>query len=182
MQDIEAQTDLAGVCRGDRAAWVAFVTVTAPLLRGMLAKMLARHAAHDAIPDVLQEVYLRLCRDRFALLHRHDSRRACLSTWLGVIASSVAVDWLRQRSRSVSGSGEALKGLVDPASVHAGLRLPPNLLTPRQTLILRLRYEFDFDVAEIARRLGIHEQTVRSTHHKAMLRLRAALAAEDLDT
>lgn len=178
MHDIEAHIDLGGVCRGEKAAWDGFVAATAPMLRGILAGMLARHGQQDAIPDVLQEVYLRLCRDGYALLQRHDPRRARLVTWLGVIASSTAVDWLRRSLRSVGGNTEAVPDLEDAATTHAGLRLPPDLLTPRQTLVLRMRYEFDLDIAEIALRLGIHEQTVRSTHHKAMLRLRAALDHE----
>ena len=181
MPHIESQIDLAGVCRGDKVAWDAFVDATAPLLRGMLARILARHSAHDAIPDLVQEVYLRLCRDDYALLHRHDLARARLGTWLGVIASSAAVDWLRRRGRAVTGTGELPEDVEGPVTVHAGLRLPPDLLTARQTLILRLRYEFDLEVSEIACRLGIEEQTVRSTHHKAMLRLRSALAGENTD-
>ena len=34
-------------------------------------------------------------------------------------------------------------------------------------------YDREMDVAEIARALGIDAQTVRSTHHKAMIKLRA---------
>ena len=40
-------------------------------------------------------------------------------------------------------------------------------------------YEKDLDVAEIAAALGIDPQTVRSTHHKAMLKLRGHFAVED---
>jgi DNA-directed RNA polymerase specialized sigma24 family protein len=35
------------------------------------------------------------------------------------------------------------------------------------------------DVAEIAVALGVDPQTVRSTHHKAMLKLRGHFAVED---
>jgi len=34
------------------------------------------------------------------------------------------------------------------------------------------------EVAEIAQALGVDPQTVRSTHHKAMLKLRTHFAAE----
>ena len=52
------------------------------------------------------------------------------------------------------------------------IKLPDELLSPRQKLVLTMLYERDMDVAEIATALGIDPQTVRSTHHKAMLKLR----------
>ena len=52
------------------------------------------------------------------------------------------------------------------------LKIPPGLLTERQTLILKYLYDEERDVAEIAQLLKIDAQTVRSTHHKALLRLR----------
>ena len=39
-------------------------------------------------------------------------------------------------------------------------------------------YDREMDVAEIARALGIDPQTVRSTHHKAMIKLRAHFKAD----
>ena len=39
-------------------------------------------------------------------------------------------------------------------------------------------YDREMEVAEIARVLGIDAQTVRSTHHKAMLKLRAYFNAD----
>jgi RNA polymerase sigma-70 factor (ECF subfamily) len=52
------------------------------------------------------------------------------------------------------------------------LKLPDALLSPRQREILAMLYDREMDVAEIARALGIDPQTVRSAHHKAMLKLR----------
>jgi RNA polymerase sigma factor (sigma-70 family) len=46
-------------------------------------------------------------------------------------------------------------------------------LSPRQREILAMLYDQEMDVAEIAAALGIDPQTVRSAHHKAMLKLRA---------
>jgi RNA polymerase sigma factor (sigma-70 family) len=53
------------------------------------------------------------------------------------------------------------------------LTYPPELLSPRQREILALLYDRDMDVAEIAAKLAIDAQTVRSMHHKAMVKLRA---------
>jgi RNA polymerase sigma-70 factor (ECF subfamily) len=39
--------------------------------------------------------------------------------------------------------------------------------------VLTLLYDREMEVAEAAALLGVDAQTIRSTHHKAMLRLRA---------
>ncbi|MBL8674031.1 MAG: hypothetical protein JNL07_04020, partial [Rhodospirillales bacterium] len=51
-------------------------------------------------------------------------------------------------------------------------------LTDRQALVLKLLYDRDMDVAEAAGFLKVDAQTVRSTHHKAMLRLREHFRVE----
>jgi len=58
------------------------------------------------------------------------------------------------------------------------LKLPEALLSPRQREILAMLYDREMDVAEIARALAIDPQTVRSAHHKAMIKLRAHFKAE----
>ena len=62
---------------------------------------------------------------------------------------------------------------IDPVEPVQRLKLPEALLSPRQREILAMLYDRDMDVAEIARALGIDPQTVRSGHHKAMVKLRA---------
>jgi RNA polymerase sigma factor (sigma-70 family) len=53
------------------------------------------------------------------------------------------------------------------------LKLPADLLSPRQREILTMLYDQEMEVAEIAAALKIDAQTVRSMHHKALQRLRA---------
>ena len=60
------------------------------------------------------------------------------------------------------------------------LKIPQGLLTDRQILILKCLYDEERDVAEVAQLLKIDAQTVRSTHHKALLRLRAHFGEEAL--
>ena len=62
---------------------------------------------------------------------------------------------------------------IDPVEPVEKLKLPEALLSPRQREILAMLYDREMEVAEIARALGIDPQTVRSAHHKAMLKLRA---------
>ena len=55
--------------------------------------------------------------------------------------------------------------------------VPMHVLTSRQQLVLKLLFEDERSVAEAASILGIGEQTIRSTKHKALERLRASLKA-----
>jgi len=67
---------------------------------------------------------------------------------------------------------------VDPVEPVRKLKLPEALLSPRQREILAMLYDREMEVGEIAAALGIDPQTVRSAHHKAMVKLRAHFKAE----
>jgi len=170
-------SDLAALLTGERRAWERFVPYAAPIMRGVIRRILLPSARTEDTGDCLQEAFLKLCRNDFALLRRYDATRATLSTWLGVIASSTALDGLRRTPPPAL----PLDASTEPADTSAAepgtgrLDLPPDLLSPRQTLILKLIYEDGLDVAEVARALGIEAQTVRSLRHKALNRLREHL-------
>lgn len=170
--------DLGALIAGDKASWDRFCGRVAPLINAAVRRAFAGgRPSQDDLLDAGQEVFLRLCRDDFRLLRSFDPARARLSTWLSIIAYSAAVDWLRRKREGV-----ALEDVpehmaaVEPVE-RERLVIPPGLLTERQKLVLALLYERDMDVAEAAALLKVDPQTVRSTHHKAMLRLRAHLGA-----
>jgi RNA polymerase sigma factor (sigma-70 family) len=141
-----------------------------------------RGVAREAgeVEDLVQEVFVRLCRDEFRLLRTYDPARARLSTWITIIARSTARDALR-RHRPVMMPIEAVpegRLAVDPVEPVRRLKLPEALLSPRQREILTMLYDREMEVAEVAKALGIDPQTVRSAHHKAMVKLRAHFKAE----
>jgi RNA polymerase sigma factor (sigma-70 family) len=173
-----AQTgDLDELLRGGKGAWEAFVRRYAGLVVAAV-RATAREAAE--VEDLTQEVFLRLCKDDFKLLRSYDPARAGLSTWLTIVARSTARD-AKRRYRPVSVPIEAVpesRLAIDPVEPVRKLKLPEALLSPRQRQILTMLYDRDMEVAEIAAALGIDPQTVRSAHHKAMLKLRAYFQAE----
>ncbi|MBV9965969.1 MAG: sigma-70 family RNA polymerase sigma factor, partial [Alphaproteobacteria bacterium] len=127
------------------------------------------------VEDLTQEVFVRLCKDDFRLLRSFDPTRASLSTWLTIVGRSTARDGLRRR-RAEAVPLEAVPEAqlaIDPVEPVEKLKLPEALLSPRQREILAMLYDREMDVAEIAGALGIDAQTVRSAHHKAMVKLRA---------
>jgi len=136
-------------------------------------RSVAREAAE--VEDLAQEVFLRLCKDNFRLLRSYDPARAGLSTWITIVARSTARDAIR-RYRPILVPIEAVpegRLAIDPVEPVLKLKLPETLLSPRQREILTMLYDRDMEVSEVAAALGIDTQTVRSAHHKAMVKLRA---------
>ena len=169
--------DLDGLLRGEKGAWEAFVRRYAGLIVAAV-RAVAREATD--VEDLAQEVYLRLCKDDFRLLRGYDPARAGLSTWITIVARSTARDALRRRRPGtvpIEVVPEA-RFAVDPVEPVRKLKLPEALLSPRQREILAMLYDREMEVAEIAAALGIDPQTVRSAHHKAMLKLRAHFKRE----
>ena len=162
---------------GDSAAWEGFVRRYGGLI---VAAVRGIAPVPGEIEDLTQEVFVRLCKDDFRLLRSYDPARAGLSTWLTIVARSTARDALRRRradSVPIDAVPEAQLA-VDPVEPVSKLKLPEALLSPRQREILAMLYDREMEVAEIARTLGIDPQTVRSAHHKAMVKLRAYFRAD----
>jgi RNA polymerase sigma factor (sigma-70 family) len=168
---------LAALLDGDKRSWTVFVRRYAALI---VAAVRSVASSTSDVEDMTQEVFVRLCKDDFRLLRSYDSARASLSTWITIVARSTARDSLRRRrpnSIPIETVPEAYLKVefVEPV---AKLKLPEALLSPRQREILGMLYDGEMDVAEIATALSIDPQTVRSAHHKAMLKLRAHFKAE----
>jgi RNA polymerase sigma-70 factor (ECF subfamily) len=169
--------ELEALARGEKGAWETFVRRYAGLV---VAAVRGVARENTEVEDLVQEVFLRLCRDDFRLLRTYDPARARLSTWITIVARSTARDALR-RHRPVVVPIEAVpesRLAVDPVEPARRLKLPEALLSPRQREILTMLYDREMDVAEVATALGIDRQTVRSAHHKAMVKLRAHFKAE----
>jgi RNA polymerase sigma factor (sigma-70 family) len=169
--------DLDRLLRGEKGAWSSFVRRYAGLVVAAV-----RGVAHETgeVEDLAQDVFLRLCKDDFRLLRTYDPARAGLSTWITIVARSTARDAMR-RHRPVSVPIEAVpegRLAIDPVEPVRKLKLPEALLSPRQREILTMLYDREMEVAEVAAALGIDPQTVRSAHHKAMLKLRAHFKTE----
>lgn len=157
--------------RGEGAAWETFVRRYARLI---VAAVRGFVQGAGEVEDLTQEVFLRLCRDDFRLLRSYDPTRASLSTWLTIVSRSTVRDALRRRRAEmvpIEAVPEA-RLAVDPVEPVQKLKLPEALLSPRQREILAMLYDREMDVAEVAAALGIDPQTVRSAHHKAIVKLR----------
>lgn len=171
-----ADLDLGRVISGEKAAWDQFVENFAGLLYGVVTRTLRAHAATHSTEDakdVVQDVFLRLVKDDFRLLRTYDPQRASIATWLTVVARSATIDLLR-RPESRRDTVELDDTLSAGCDVFFGgrLDLPPGILSERQAQILRMLFDEDMDVTEVAGALRVQAQTVRSLKHQAILKLR----------
>jgi RNA polymerase sigma-70 factor (ECF subfamily) len=162
--------DLQACASGDKRAWDAFVDRYAGVIVAAVRR--AAPSAPEEVDDAVQDVFLRLVKDDCRLLRSFDPARASLPTWLTIVARSVARDRLRRRRPPAV----QLDGLAEVAAPPRPRDVPDlpalDVLTARQRLVLHLLYERDLEVADVARLLGVDAQTIRSTRHKALERLR----------
>jgi len=170
--------DLDACINGDKHAWDAFVDRWAGVIYAAVQRtMRARGAADRAdVEDAVQEVFIRLLKDDFRLLRGYDANRASLSTWLTLVARSVTIDRHRKKRPATVALDEHDRP-APQADPPPALSVPVQVLTERQRLVLRLLFDDGLTVAEAARFLAVDEQTIRSTKHKALMRLRAEMGA-----
>ena len=168
--------DLGKCIQGDKAAWDLLVERFASLIHRTCSRTFRRYlgeAGSSDIEDATQEVFVRLLKDDYRLLRSYDSSRAGLATWLTLVARSTAIDLLRRR-RPPEAPLEDGGARLAAREVRADRPIdpPPGVLSARQQLVLHLLFDRELEVREVAQLLGVDEQTVRSTKHKALTALR----------
>ncbi len=175
----EGPADLEALLAGDKAAWDRFVARHAAVIYAAVRRRLAPAGRNADADDVVQDVFLRLCQHDFRLLRSYDAGRARLTTWLTIIANSAAIDHLRRQKRRTEDIEDQPEAVLAVAAVEPErVKIPDGVISPRQALVLELLYRRDMTPAEAGAAMGIDPQTVRSMHHKALVKLRAHFQAE----
>lgn len=175
----EGDADLPALLAGDKAAWDRFVARHAAVIFAAVRRRLTPAGRNADAEDVVQDVFVRLCQRDFRLLRSYDDQRAKITTWLTVVANSAAIDHLRRlkrRTEDIESQPEAVLA-VDPVEPER-VKIPEGVLSPRQALVLELLYRKDMTPAEAGEVMSVDAQTVRSMHHKALVKLRAHFQAE----
>ena len=185
--------DLEACIRGDKRAWDAFVDHWAGIIHAAVQRAFqgGRGAAARAeVEDTVQDVFLRLVKDDCRLLRSYDANRASLSTWLTLVARSTAIDRLRRKRPPPTVPLEASDMTHSSHSSHSSQasraarlhpEIPLHVLSARQRLVMTLLFDEQLSVAEAAGFIGVDEQTIRSTKHKALTRLREHLGEQGTD-
>lgn len=165
---------------GEKSAWDRFVGRYAAVIFAAVRRRLVPAGRADESEDVAQDVFVRLCARDFRLLRNYDPAKAKVTTWLTVVANSSAIDHLRrQKGHSVDLDSVPEQRLSVEPKIPERVKIPPDLLSPRQALVIEMLYRKEMDVSDVAATLDVDPQTVRSTHHKALTKLRAHFQAEE---
>lgn len=151
------------------------------LTYGYLARTIGDAAQAE---DVQQQVFLEVWQRGPTF----DPARASMATWVMTIARSRAVDYLRKRvpePRDPAGSLAVLdeRSSADPVDeLHEQWRLAALLaeLPEEEAEVLRMRFHLNLSQSEIAERTGIALGTVKTRMARALERLRAELAYEEV--
>ncbi|MDE2794265.1 MAG: sigma-70 family RNA polymerase sigma factor [Gemmatimonadota bacterium] len=145
-----------------------------------------RVPTREVAEDVTSEVFLKALR----ALRRYDPKRSAPRTWLLRIARNAVTDYLRtlRRKGSLHISLDRVPDLVSqgPSQEERLLREEQlrrlfnaaATLRPADQEILSLRYGADLGNAEIADTLRITSNAVAVRMHRALTRLKAAVAAD----
>ena len=176
---------LARCIRGDSNAWHTFVDRYTRVIYSAVGRVLGRRTqarSNPLIDDLTQDVFLRLVRNDFRLLRSFDPTRASLTTFLTIVARSTTLDQLRRRRVETVGLDQlaepAQQKPDDPSEATEAIQIPPDLLSPRQRLVMELLFNKEMTVVEAAAVIGVDAQTVRSTKHKALTKLRRYFGQE----
>ena len=183
---------LRRVLRQDEQAWTEFMRRFRPLIFRCITKVVGRYDAvlSSADPDeIFGEVLLAIVRDDFRKLRLWDSRRGTkLSSWLGMIATNTAYDYLRGTARRpILDRIDGIPDIFDPAE-HSPLddileqerRAELNQLlsdySDKDRTFVALYYAQGLEAEEVAAEMDISIKTVYSKKHKLLARLQSTLA------
>lgn len=154
--DSDRLFDLIRLARsGDKDAYCAVVEAFEPRLRSFVA---ARVADRHLVPDVVQETFL------YAYQHLAEYRDGTnFAAWLYTVARMTALAALKSRSRKAQAHQSYLehvlasRDLADPEPDEAPARALADCLqrlSVRDRELLRLKYDHELSLREIADRAG----------------------------
>jgi RNA polymerase sigma-70 factor, ECF subfamily len=183
---------LRRVLRQDEQSWTEFMRRFRPLIFRCISKVVGRYDAvlSSADPDeIFGEVLLAVVRDDFRKLRLWDSRRGTkLSSWLGMIATNTAYDYLRGTARRpILDRIDGVPDMFDPTErspldeiLEQERRAELNQLlsdySDKDRTFVALYYAQGLDAEEVADEMGISVKTVYSKKHKLLTRLQATFA------
>ncbi|HEY7934547.1 MAG TPA: sigma-70 family RNA polymerase sigma factor [Solirubrobacteraceae bacterium] len=168
----------------DDTAFDALFRDCAADLHGYAISLLGSRASAE---DVTALAFERLYRTR----SRFDSGRGTPRAWLFAIARNAALDELRRLRRQPQGQfspesptsppeAPGAAGTIDQIERRAAIRDALAGLPPREREVVLLKFHGQLSNAELAQALDISQSNAGTRLHRALARLRDALAEYDL--
>jgi RNA polymerase sigma-70 factor (ECF subfamily) len=191
-----SDTDLVnGLLSNDPGAWQAFTVRYGRLIQSCIHRVIARFPsvvrADDAL-EITSTLYVQLLtNDRYKLRSFAPERGSKLGTWLGLLATHSAYDFLRgvrrvPRSVELGEADELANDAPDAAELtlnrERAARVSEALseFTRKDREFVDLYFGEGLDPDEVARRMGISVKTVYSKKHKIQRRLASLLGGSSL--
>lgn len=172
-------------------AWGEFLRRYRSLMFRCITKVIGRYdsvlSSADA-DEVYGEVLMTLVRDDMRKLRLYDPARGTkLSSWLGMIATNVAYDYLRGTARrpildridGVPDIEEERESPLDGILSHERRERLNDMLasySDKDRAFVALYYAQGLDAEEVAEEMKISVKTVYSKKHKLLARLQNTLA------
>lgn len=179
----------------DPQAWRQFNTRFSRLVLSTISRVTARFSGVVSQED-LREIYATFCvqllaNDKLKLRSFDPERGNKLSTWLGLLASHTAYDFLRSARReprraALSEAEDLCSTMPDPcetALMRERASLVSQLLahfTDRDRAFIQLYFGEGLAPEVVAERLNISVKTVYSKKHKIQARLQTLLTEAQL--
>ena len=162
----------------DEAAFRELFHLYVPLVRSLVLKVTREETA---VPDIIQEVFLRVWLNRDKLPEVHDPR-----PWMIQIVYRQCFNWLRQQKVRSKANDQLAKGMGLPfsnsteesASFEDTSRLVRQAieqLPPQAKRVYLLSREEGLKIADIAQQLHISPQTVKNTLGRSLKDIREYL-------
>jgi RNA polymerase sigma-70 factor (ECF subfamily) len=184
-----------GLVVNDAAAWQALTLRYGRLIQSCIHRVLARFPsvvrAEDAA-EVTSILYLQLlANDRMKLRSFAPERGCKLGTWLGLLATHSAYDYLRTlrhapRVLELTEADEVVSELPDAAELalrgERAARVSALLaaFTAKDREFFELYFGEGLEPDEVAERMGISVKTVYSKKHKIQRRLAGLIGRREL--
>jgi RNA polymerase sigma-70 factor (ECF subfamily) len=191
-QELDDVALLEHVLSGSDAAWTTFFRRFRGLILSCALKVAARAGAHlgtDDLMDVLGDVSLNMVARDFRRLRLYRTDGGCsVATWIGVIATSTAKDFLRRARRHrmdptadteldrLPCPGQGPEDLLDTQQRRAFVDTALAGLSTRDQRFVELYFAEALSPEAIAEEMGVSVATVYSK--KAKIKTRLASIAE----
>jgi len=177
---------IGGCLRGDKSAWDGFVQQYSNLVYHTIRKTFALHHAKlddYVIEDLFQEFFVAILRDDFKKLRQFKGEHGCtLASWLRLVAASLTIDFLRKQEAStvtvdetLLASASDLDNCLITEQEERELSLSVESLSPRERLLIELRYRKGLSFEEIAAMLRISVGAVYTQKSRILAKLQEML-------
>ena len=179
----------------DPAAWQALGFRYGRLIQSCIHRVIARFPSvvrADDASEILSMLYVQLLSNNRSKLRTFAPERGCkLGTWLGLLATHTAYDFLRgvrkvPRAVELAEAEDLATETPDPAELTLRSEQATSVaalladFTTKDREFVELYFGEGLDPDEVARRMGISVKTVYSKKHKIQRRLAGLLGGPRL--